>query len=83
MVEAQVSNNAAQATRSDGRIHVPGWTALNIGARYAFTAFGARASLRLLASNVTNSIAWGVGPTPSFSLNSPRTFKAVLASDID
>ncbi|MGZ6253155.1 MAG: hypothetical protein ACXWM1_08810, partial [Candidatus Binataceae bacterium] len=79
--DAQVANDASQATRSDGSIHIPGWTELNIGLRYSFRAFGAGASLRAQAANVLDNRAWGVGPAPSFSLRSPRTFKAILAAD--
>ena len=67
--------------RSDNLLKVPGFTQLNLGARYVFTSAEVPASVRLQVQNVTNAFGWGVNSSGNFYTRSPRKVSVALAAD--
>ncbi len=80
-IDGQVSNSSAAIARSDNLLKVPGFTQLNLGARYVFTYAEVPASVRLQMQNVTNAFGWGVNSSGNFYTRSPRKVSVALAAD--
>jgi iron complex outermembrane receptor protein len=67
----------------DNALYTPSFTALNIGGRYKFTAFGENSTLRLQVQNVVGSTVWSELYTPGFFLSpGPRAVFAYLTTDL-
>lgn len=67
----------------DNRIYTPQITEVNLGARYAFTAFGKSSSLRLQIRNVLSANEWSNQYTPGFfQWPQPRTVFAYITTDL-
>lgn len=81
-LDSQVTIDASHYANRLNTFRIPTAASWDIGARYAFSAFGARANLRAQVRNVTNAYGWTadgasgrVAPTP------PRRFFIRLAAD--
>jgi iron complex outermembrane recepter protein len=66
----------------DGRLSIPAFALLSVGARYKFTLFGAPATLRVQAINIINTYVWTVLYSPGFYQLGPRGVLAYLTVDI-
>ena len=70
----------------DGVVSEPAFTLLNVGARYRSTLWGAPATLRVQALNLTNTYVWNVFFSPGFYqflhghflLTSPWTYECLV-----
>ncbi|MHB1205636.1 MAG: TonB-dependent receptor [Rhodospirillaceae bacterium] len=80
-VDAQVYNNSEKTAHSDNLLNSQGWTEFNLGARYNFSFFGAPASLRVQAFNLTNNYAWNADNSGAFFPRAPRRFIANFTAD--
>jgi iron complex outermembrane receptor protein len=70
------------ATIGDQQLFTEEYATLDIGMRYRFKAFGDNpATLRLLATNVTDEFAWQPLSSGALQINSPRAFQASIAVD--
>lgn len=69
------------ANRTD-TLRVPSSTTVALGTRYAFTAYGTKANLRLQLQNITDAYAWTVdGASGRLAPSAARRFMARLAAD--
>jgi iron complex outermembrane recepter protein len=81
-VDGQVEAIGSHYANRLNTLRVPAATTLALGTRYAFTAFGAKATLRGQVLNITNAYDWSVnGASGRLSPSSPRTFSLKLAAD--
>jgi iron complex outermembrane receptor protein len=65
----------------DNRVYVPAITALNLGGRYRFNAFGKDSTLRVQIQNVADSYWWTTAYTPGyFPSGGPRTVFAYVTT---
>jgi iron complex outermembrane recepter protein len=63
-------------------VYAPPATTLSLGARYRWTMRGAPATLRLQATNITNTYVWVTAYSPGYYLFAPRSFFAYLTVDV-
>lgn len=80
-VDAQVFSNSGKVAHSDNLLNSEGWTEFNLGARYAFTFFGAPASLRVQAFNLGNTYAYNSNGSGAFFPRAPRRVLANFTAD--
>jgi len=80
-VDTQINNASGKTAHRDNLISTHGWTEVNLGARYGFTALGSPATLRVQVMNITNRFVWDVNSNGGFFPRSPRRFLANLAVD--
>lgn len=80
-VDAQLLSSSAKMAHSDNRLKAPGWTELNVGARYSLRVCGAPATLRVQAMNLTDTYAWNVSSSGSFFPRPSRRFVTSTTAD--
>lgn len=80
--DVAVSNYGARVASSDNRSSVPGYTNIDLGARYRLTFGATKATLRLQALNVTDVFTWNVIGNNSFRLTDGRRYAALLYVDL-
>jgi iron complex outermembrane receptor protein len=80
--DLKVIHYGSQVVNLDNSVEVPSWTALNLGARYSLSLWGAPSSLRLLATNITNSFGWLVTSGNGLQPRTGRGLQAYLTTDI-
>jgi iron complex outermembrane receptor protein len=67
----------------DNGVYAPAVTQVNLGARYQFTAFGKKSSLRVQIRNILATKEWTTQYTPGFfQWPAPRTVFAYLTTDL-
>jgi len=67
--------------KQDNSVRLPAYTTLDLGLRYAFEIRNSPASLRLSATNVTDSFAWTASDDEAFRAIEQRAYQLVLAVD--
>jgi outer membrane receptor protein involved in Fe transport len=67
--------------KQDNSVRFPAYTTLDLGLRYAFEIRNSPASLRLSATNVTDSFAWTASDGEAFRAIEQRAYQLVLAVD--
>lgn len=80
-LDAAIANFGARTASRDGRSEVPGYTLIDIGARYRFKMASTPMTLRVQLANVTDVFTWYVNGNNSFGLSDGRRFTARLAAD--
>jgi iron complex outermembrane receptor protein len=81
-IDGQVEVTGSHYANRRNTLRVPSAAKLALGARYTFTALGAKATLRTQVLNLTNAYDWTVnGASGRLSPTSPRTFSVKLAAD--
>jgi len=80
-IDAQASHDGpAYATRTN-TVRLDGTVTFDVGARYLFTAFDTRSSLRARLLNVTDLYQWNVSASGAYTPNSGRRFSLQLVTD--
>ncbi len=77
-----VANFSQRAASRDNVVMLPGYTLVDIGARYRFQLGGAPATLRLQLANVTNTYYFNVLGGNTFGLTDGRRASLFLAVDL-
>ena len=80
-IDTQIYNASGKTAHNDDQIYTRGWTEVNLGARYGFKIWGAPASLRAVAQNLTNRFVWDVDNGGNFFPRSPRRYNLSLSVD--
>ena len=81
-VDSQIANQGAIFADRLNTYKVPSSTTVDLGARYQFSVFSAPASIRVLATNVTNNYSFNVaGSSGTFMTTLPRRISARLSVD--
>jgi iron complex outermembrane receptor protein len=76
-----VANYGDRVASRDARSEVPGYTLIDIGARYRFQIGAVPATLRIQAANITDVFTWYINGNNSFGLTDGRRYSAQLAVD--
>jgi iron complex outermembrane receptor protein len=79
--DVAVANYGDRTASRDGRSEVPGYTLVDLGARYRFKFGDVPATLRVQAANITDEFTWNLFGSNSFGLTDGRRFTAQLAMD--
>jgi iron complex outermembrane recepter protein len=79
--DVAVANYGDRKASRDGRSEVPGYTLIDVGARYRFKLADMPATLRVQAANVTDVFIWNVNGNNSFGLTDERRYSAQLTVD--
>ena len=80
-LDTQIYNASGKTAHSDNLVSTRDWTEVNLGARYGFKIWGASASLRAQAQNITNRFVWDVDGGGNFFPRSPQRYMLSLAAD--
>lgn len=80
-LDLSVANFGDRPASSDGRSEIPGYTLIDIGARYRFKIGEVPATLRVQAANITDEFYWKLFGSNSFGLSDGRRYTAQLAMD--
>lgn len=80
-LDAGVTHYGDRVASSSGESVVPGYSLLDLGARYRVKLGAAPATLRVQALNVTDEYAWAVLSSNSFGLTDGRRYSAMLFVD--
>jgi len=80
--DVAMTNYGDRTASRDGVNEVPGYTLIDVGARYRFKMGKTPATLRVQAENVTDEFAWDIYGPNSFGLTDSRRYSAQLAVDL-
>lgn len=80
--DAAIVDLGERTASRDGRAVLPGYTTLDLGARWRFRLGAANATLRLQAANITNRYVWNLYSSNNYGLSDGRRFIAQLAVDL-
>jgi iron complex outermembrane receptor protein len=80
-IDAAVRFDAARFASADNLIVVPPRTVIDLGLRYRFSLGGARATARLLVTNLANSFGWDVRPGGALTYIAQRGAALTLTTD--
>jgi len=81
--DAAITNYGERTASLDGVNRIPGYTVLDLGARYRFDFTNMPATLRFLAENITDEFSWDIYGPNSFGLTEGgRRFSAQLTVDV-
>ena len=80
-IDAAVTNYGDRVASSSADLVVPGYTTIDLGARYRMTLGNSPATLRVQALNITDEFAWTVLSSNSFGLTDARRYSAKLYVD--
>jgi iron complex outermembrane receptor protein len=80
-LDVAVANYGARTASRDGLSEVPGYTLIDLGARYRFKIGAIPATLRVQAANITDEFTWSLFGSNSFGLTDGRRYTAQLAMD--
>lgn len=69
------------AALGDAQLETDAFATLDLGLRYRFSPLGRHASLRLVATNVTDEFGWQVYPSGALYVSNPRGVRVSLAMD--
>ncbi|MEP7245613.1 MAG: TonB-dependent receptor, partial [Gammaproteobacteria bacterium] len=81
-LDVALVNRGERVASLDGLNRVPGYTLVDLGARYRFEMRGAPTTLRLQAENITDVFAWEIYGSNSFGLTDGGRFSAQVAVDL-
>jgi iron complex outermembrane recepter protein len=76
-----IANYGDRTASRDARSEAPGYTLIDVGARYRFKIGAVPATLRVQAANITDTFAWFIHGNNSFGLTDGRRYSAQLAVD--
>lgn len=79
--DVAIANYGDRTASRDARSEVPGYTSIDVGARYRFELGNVPATLRVQAANVTDEFTWNINGNNSFGLTDGRRYLAQLAVD--
>jgi iron complex outermembrane receptor protein len=79
--DVAVANYGERIASRDSRSEVPGYTLVDLGARYRFQIGAVPAALRVQAANITDTFTWYINGNNSFGLTDGRRYSAQLAVD--
>jgi iron complex outermembrane receptor protein len=80
-VDGQVENISGRYVNILNTARAPGYTTLNLGARYVFRKGTSGAALRFQAQNLTDTFAWTISPTAAYTPIDQRRFTLSLTVD--
>jgi iron complex outermembrane receptor protein len=81
-VDTQIDINKSYYANRANTLRSPGEATVALGARYAFKAFGANATVRVQMQNVTNEYDWNAdGASGKLSPTAPRRYSVRFAAD--
>ena len=80
-IDGQVENIASRYANLLNTVRAPGYTTLNLGARYVFRVGTSGAAFRFQAQNITDTFAWTISPTATFAPIDQRRFVFSMTVD--
>lgn len=80
-LNGRVFYTSAQYLNQSNTQRIPGWTRLDIGARYATRAFGRALTLRANIENLADKRYWASATAGSLGYSAPRTF--LISATVD
>jgi iron complex outermembrane recepter protein len=80
-LDTQVEKISARYADLMNLVRAPSYTTVNAGGRYGFRIGANPATLRAQVQNLTNTFAWSVSPTATFSPIDQRRFVVSLSAD--
>lgn len=80
-IDVGIQYEGSRVANVDNTLAIPARTTIDLGARYRFKVGNSPATLRIVATNITNVYGWRVFSGGGFSPNAPRTASLSVTAD--